>query len=234
MKRLVPSDAVCLAAAAVLLYMTALAAMGTTRSDYQVWSGVFTSLICLLPMLFRHSGVLSLPLPFIMLIEVAIFLHGYGVLLMKYDDLVWYDTVTHTVSTLAVALCVFYALMAVELLDLHTSFTPRWIPLFIALIMMTFSIYWEVFELVVDMIWATNMQYSPWDTIRDMASNTVGTLAVTVSARLYLRDHTCREFIDGLELHPALERVIAHRQPTGEGRPGESAPESAAGSPPEM
>jgi len=78
--------------------------------------------------------------------------------------------------------------------------------------MLTFSIYWEVFELVVDMIWNTNMQYSPWDTVRDMAFNTIGALVVTMSARLYLKDHTCEEFIKNLELHPSLKDLISHQR----------------------
>lgn len=79
------------------------------------------------------------------------FLHGYGVLLMKYDDLVWYDAVTHTASTIAVGLCVFHSLVIIEHLDHKTSFGSR-VPLLLTLIMMTFSIYWEVLELVVDTI----------------------------------------------------------------------------------
>jgi hypothetical protein len=216
MKKIDRSDVICIVAAAILLFMTVLAVLGTDRSGYQIWSGIFTSLICLVPMLFRQAGVMKLPFALVVLIEVAIFLHGYGVLLMKYDDLVWYDTITHTVSTITVALCVFYALMTVELLDHQTTFSPKWIPLFITLIMLTFSIYWEVFELIVDIIWNTNMQYSPWDTIRDMVFNSVGALVITVSSRFYLKDHTCEEFIKNLELHPALKDKVLPQWSTDE------------------
>ncbi len=203
------SDVVCIVAAAILLGMSALSVLHADRSGYQIWTGVFCSLLCLVPMLFRQAGVMKLPFAFIVLIEVAIFLHAYGVLMMKYDDLVWYDTITHLVSSITVALCVFYSLMTVELLDLHTSFSSKWIPLFIILIMLTFSVYWEVFELIIDTIWNTNMQYSPWDTIRDMVCNTVGALVIAASSRFYLKDHTCEEFIKSLELHPSLKHVVS-------------------------
>jgi len=211
MKKIDLSDLVCIIAAAVLLFMTILSALGTDRTSYKLWTGVICALFCLVPMLFRHAGVMKLPLAFIVLIEVAIFAHAYGVLLMKYDDIVWYDTVTHTISTIAVGLCVFYALMAVQMFDQRTHFGPRWIPLFVTLIVMTFSIYWEVLELVVDTITGINMQYSPWDTIRDMVCNSAAALVVTVSARFYLKGHTCEEFIGGLELHPSLKGFVSHR-----------------------
>ncbi len=105
-----------------------------------------------------------------------------------YDDIVWYDTVTHLAASITIALLVFYALVAVELFDKETRFGKR-IPLFVTLIMMTFSIYWEVLELVVDYTTGINMQYSPWDTIRDMVCNTIGTLMVTIPLRFYLKKH---------------------------------------------
>jgi hypothetical protein len=209
MKSIDRSDVVCLVTAAILMSMSVLSALESERSSYELWTGVFSSLLCLVPMILRQTGIMKLPFALILLIAVAIFLHGYGVLLMKYDDLVWYDTITHTVSTIVVALCVFYSLMTVELLDHNTRFSPRWIPLFLSLIMLTFSIYWEVFELVVDMIWNTNMQYSPWDTVRDMVCNTFSVLVITVSSRFYLKHHTCAEFINSLELHPLLKNAVS-------------------------
>lgn len=211
MKKIDLSDLVCIIAAAILLFMTMLSALGTDRTSYKLWTGVLCALFCLVPMLFRHAGVMKLPLAFIVLIEVSIFAHAYGVLLMRYDDIVWYDTVTHTLSTITVALCVFYALMAVQMFDHRTRFGPVWIPLFVALIVMTFSIYWEVLELVVDTITGINMQYSPWDTIRDMVCNSAAALVVTVSARFYLKSHTCEEFVEGLELHSSLKGFVSRR-----------------------
>lgn len=211
MKRIDLSDLVCLSAAGVLAVMTFLSATSTDRSGYKLWTGVLCSLFCLVPFLFRQAGIMRLPLSFVVLIQASVFIHAYGVLLMTYDNIVWYDTITHTVSTITVALCVFYALMAVELLDRQTHFGPRWIPLFIALIAMTFSIYWEVLELIVDMTAGINMQYSPWDTIRDMICNSVAALVVTLSARFYLKKHTCEGFIESLELHPSLKRFVSRR-----------------------
>jgi hypothetical protein len=212
-KRIDKSDIVCLVASGILLTMTILSIVETDRSGYQIWTGIFSASICLIPMLFRHGGVMKLPFALVVLIEAAIFLHGYGVLLMTYDDLVWYDSVTHTISSITVTLCIFYSLMTVELFDRHTSFSPKWIPMFIILIALTFGIYWEVFELAADTVWGINMQYSPWDTVRDMACNLLGALIVTLSAWYYLQRHTCEEFITSMELHPLIKKAISYHRP---------------------
>ncbi|MFA6710279.1 MAG: hypothetical protein WCR24_02660 [Candidatus Methanomethylophilaceae archaeon] len=209
MKRIDRSDAVCMIAAIVLLIMSVMSYIGDERMGYQVNTGLFCAVICLVPMIFRQFNIMQLPFVFVVLIEVSIFLHAYGVLLLKYDLLVMYDTLTHTVSSITVALCVFYALMAVEIFDPKTKFTPKWIPMFIAMIMLTFSVYWEVFEFFVDEFTGTNMQYSPWDTVRDMLCNTFGALLVTISSRYYLRNHTCVAFIDSLRIHPKLKKYLS-------------------------
>jgi len=196
-------------AAIVLLIMSVMSYIGDERMGYQVNTGLFCAVICLVPMIFRQFNIMQLPFVFVVLIEVSIFLHAYGVLLLKYDLLVMYDTLTHTVSSITVALCVFYALMAVEIFDPKTKFTPKWIPMFIAMIMLTFSVYWEVFEFFVDEFTGTNMQYSPWDTVRDMLCNTFGALLVTISSRYYLRNHTCVAFIDSLRIHPKLKKYLS-------------------------
>ena len=209
MKRIDKSDIVCIIAAIVLLIMSIISYMDNERMEYQVNTGLFCAFMCLVPMIFRQFNIMQLPFAFVILIAASIFLHAYGVLLLKYDLLVMYDTLTHTASSITVALCVFYALMAVEIFDPKTKFTPKWIPMFIAMIMLTFSVYWEVFEFFVDELTGTNMQYSPWDTVRDMICNTFGALIITISSKYYLKRHTCVAFIDSLQIHPKLKKFLS-------------------------
>ena len=211
MKKIDLSDIVCIFTALMILVMTILSVLGTDRTPYKLWTGILCAIFCLIPMAFRHASVMRLPLSLIVPIMVTLFLHAYGVLLMMYDDIVWYDTITHLAASITIALLVFYALAAVELFDSQTRFGKR-IPLFVTLIMMTFSIYWEVLELVVDYTTGINMQYSPWDTIRDMVCNTIGTVMVTIPLRFYLKKHSLNEFIERLELSPSLKRMVT-REP---------------------
>lgn len=211
MKKIDLSDIICIFTALMILLMTVLSILGTDRTPYKLWTGILCAIFCLIPMAFRHASVMRLPLSLIVPIMATLFLHAYGVLLMMYDDIVWYDTITHLAASITIALLVFYALAAVELFDSQTRFGKR-IPLFVTLIMMTFSIYWEVLELVVDYTTGINMQYSPWDTIRDMVCNTIGTVTVTIPLRFYLKKHSLNEFIERLELSPSLKRMVT-REP---------------------
>jgi uncharacterized membrane protein YjdF len=217
MKKIDLSDVICVITSLSILVMTVLSVLGTDRTPYKLWTGVLCAFFCLLPMMFRHASVMRLPLILIIPIQVTIFLHAYGVLLVLYDDIIWYDTVTHLAASITIALLVFYALVAVELFDKETRFGKR-IPLVVTLIMMTFSMYWEVLELVVDYTTGINMQYSPWDTIRDMVCNTIGTLMVTIPLRFYLKKHDPKEFIERLELSPSLKRIVK-REPKKTKRP---------------
>jgi len=208
MKRPNLGDVTAILASVSLMIMAILAFLEDNLMSYQVNTGVFCALFALLPMVFRHANIMSLPSSFVVMIELAIFLHAYGVLFGTYDFLVWWDTVTHFISSVTVALCVFYALLVVSQFDKRIRVTAKWMPLLIFLVMMTFGAYWEVFEFFVDQFTGTNMQYSPWDTIRDLTCDAAGALLVSLYAYLYMKKHDAKEFIDNLELNPKLTNTV--------------------------
>ena len=205
------SDGVCAIASGILLAMTIITILQAQRASYEVNTGFFCALMCLIPLLFRKMKILELPLTLVIMTEVAIFLHAYGVLLMRYDDVQVWDTVTHTVSSVTVALCVFYALMAVSVFDPMISITRKWMPVFIIIIVVAFGAYWESFEFAVDELWGTNMQYSPWDTLRDLMCDIAGAASVAIYASFYLKNRSEKDFIDGLKIRPFLKRLAKSR-----------------------
>ena len=204
------SDIICIIAFFVLAGMTIKSYINDVRIGYQIWTGIVTALFCLAPMLLRHKKIMTLPLMLVLLIELAIFLHGYGVLLLQYDNITWYDSVTHTTSSVVAGLCVFYALLAVNRSDSKVSFGRNGISIFIVLIMMSFSVYWEVFELVVDVMTGTTMQYSPFDTMRDMMSNLLGGILVALYVRWFLGRNPDYDVGKAFDLHPKLIGMAAH------------------------
>jgi len=208
MRKLNLGDVTAILASVALMIMAILAFLEDNLMSYQVNTGVFCALFALLPPIFRHANIMSLPSPFVIMIELAIFLHAYGVLFGTYDFLVWWDTVTHFISSVTVALCVFYALLVISEFDKRLRIPAKWMPLLIFLMMMTFGAYWEVFEFFVDQFTGTNMQYSPWDTIRDLTCDAAGALLVSLYAYLYMKKYDAKEFIDNLELNPKLTNVI--------------------------
>jgi len=204
-------DMICILASLVLIIMSLQSYFVTDRLKYQLYTGLFSAFICLLPMVLKHKGIISLPAPMVLLVEVAIFLHGYGVLLMQYDNLVWYDTVTHTVSSIVVGLCAFYILLEVSRPGGALNLGPLGMSVFLILIMITFSVYWEVFELIVDMVAGINMQYSPFDTTRDMLCNTFGGVIVSVYARYFMIHHPDYDVAEEFRIHPRIRKLLSSK-----------------------
>ncbi len=204
------SDAICIISFILLVLLTIQSYFDDTRTGYQTYTGVFTAFFCLVPLFFRRGKVMTLPIVLVIMIEAAIFLHGYGVLMLQYDNLEWYDSVTHTTSSIVVGLCVFYALMTVDRADDKVAFGKNGIALLIVLIMMSFSVYWEVFELIVDVLTGTNMQYSPFDTMRDMLSNFIGGIVVAIYVRWFLGRRPDYNVAEEFDLHPQLIGLAAH------------------------
>ena len=202
------ADMVSFTATAVLLGISVMIFMESQQFNYQVNTGLVCAIFCLLPFLLRHMKLITLPSPLVLMIEASIFLHAYGVLFLQYDSIVVWDTLTHTVSSVTVAFCVLFTLMMVSVYDHRVSITPFWMAFFVFIVMMTMGVYWEVFELVVDELTGTTMQYSPWDTVRDLACDALGGLLVSIYAYFYLQKHNGEELVRSLELHPRLQRFI--------------------------
>lgn len=196
--------------AAVLLLMTILAIPAGGRHPYEVITGIVCSLFCLLPALFFCKKIMRLPLWFTAIIEAAIFMHGYGVLLLQYDLLVHYDTITHTLSSFVITVCVFFSLLCVEHYGNYTGlkFTPGWTAMLVFVVMMSFGGYWEAFEYVVDAGTGTMMQYSPFDTVRDMLSNALGSILASTFMYFYLKHHDNEAVVRSFALCFRLERLL--------------------------
>ncbi|MDD4222858.1 MAG: hypothetical protein WCQ63_05525 [Methanomethylophilus sp.] len=201
---------VCVFFAAVLLVMTILAIPAGGRHMYEVITGIVCSLFCLLPALFFRKKIMRLPLWFTFIIEAAICMHGLGVLLLQYDLLVYYDTVTHTLSSFVITVCVFFTLLCVEHYGSSSGlrFTPAWTAMLVFVIMMAFGGYWEAFEYLVDNLTGTSMQYSPFDTVRDMLSNAMGSVLSSTFMYFYLKHHDNETVVRSFALCSQLERLL--------------------------
>ncbi len=181
-------------------------------AGYEFNTCLFCALFCLVPYLFYHFGLLKLPIGFIVLIHVAIFLHATGVMFFAYDFIMIYDNVTHTYSSIVVSACVMLTLFTLQRYNSEIRMSARFSSIFAVLIMTTFGIIWEVFEYVVDLVAGTHMQYCPWDTVRDMLCNTLGSIICSIGMYLYMRNRSVYEFVDSIELHPALVAFLNEKK----------------------
>jgi len=195
--------------ASLLLIMTVEVLMNNSKMMYEVNTGIICALVCFVPTILRKYGVFRIPAWLCVMITVVILLHGFGVLMLTYDTLQYYDTLTHTASSIVVTFCVFFSLMCVQRYDGKIRLNKKWTAMMVFMIMMTFSTYWEIFEYIVDLLTGTCMQYSPFDTIRDMLCNTLGALIASWAMMCILKNKTMDEIVDSFELNDKLKELIS-------------------------
>ena len=153
--------------------------------------------------------VMLIPVRALRVLMPVIFVAAYGVLLMSYDLQKYYDTITHTFSSFVISLCVIMTLFTLQRYNERIKFTVGFTTVFIFLIMMAFGTYWEVLEYVVDQITGTGMQYSPFDTVRDMFSNALGSMLGSLFIYIYMRRWSIEEFIDSINVNKKLRKFLA-------------------------
>lgn len=172
-----------------------------------------TALVCgvisLIPPVLCISGLISVPVPLKVMVSVATLLHGSGLALGSYDTIPFYDTVTHTLSSAVVGVCVFYVLLCFQ----HywpgkISFGRRGLTLFTAMITLTFSVYWEVIEFSSDVLLGTHAQYSPYDTLTDLVCDSLGTVLASFWVAVYMRGRTVEGLVDSFRISDRLKRIV--------------------------
>ena len=196
----------CIAATGLCIYSYA----NGLCSDYERNTGLVCGVFCLIPIVLGRLHIIAIPDVLIVLALGAICLHSLGVLYFTYDELYFYDNITHSVSSAAVTACVFLALTCYNVVSRRIEFRGRMVMIAVSLIMLSFSVYWEVFEYLVDSITGTGMQYNPLDTARDMICNTVASFATAAFMQYYVNRKTPEKAISDLDLHPLLKRFIVY------------------------
>ncbi|WP_276253656.1 hypothetical protein [Halomontanus rarus] len=133
-------------------------------------------------------------------ITSAVFLHAFGTVGLPgtttsfYNQIWWWDHVTHALSASVVA-GVGYA--TVRALHEHAEgiyFPRRFVSVFILLFVLAFGVLWEVLEFAIALsadalgIEAVLTQYGLDDTMLDLVFNSIGGLVVALWGGVYLTD----------------------------------------------
>ncbi len=173
---------------------------------------IVCGLVCLIPLLLRIKGLVKLNLIFIVAIVLALTFHSLGVLVNGYDVFDDYDTITHTFSSFLVSLCVWMTLCCYDVYNPNIHLNNRVMMTSIMLIMAGFSIYWEVFEYLLDTATGTHSQYSPFDTAKDTVLNMTGSFITVIYSGLIMRKHSTEQIVESFELNPRLKDFISNRK----------------------
>lgn len=118
-------------------------------------------------------------------VTTAVLLHALGMLGL-YDDVWWYDHLTHTLSAMLVAAVGYAATRAVDEYSDAVYLPPRFLFVFLLTFTLAVGVLWEVLEfftrLAADFfgVDAVLVQYGLSDTIVDLVFDTVGALIVAL------------------------------------------------------
>ena len=162
-------------------------------------TGVALAVTQLVPLLERDYGIPMDP-ALTLWITGAVFLHAVGVVGFPgspanlYQDLWWYDHVTHALSASVVAAAGYATARAIDLHTEEVRLPSRFMFVFILLVTLAFGVFWEVIEFTIGEVAALTgsdavlTQYGLGDSMLDLVFDTVGAVVVAVWGTAHLTD----------------------------------------------
>ena len=173
--------------------------------EHNIRITVICGIICFIPFVIRCTGAFTVPLFLNVLILASAFFHAFGLAVNIYALGGFYDTITHTLSSMTVSICIFMVLACFQ----HyakgaVNFSGRGLALFTALLGMTFSVYWEVIEYCSDILTGSVTQYSPYDTLTDLVCDFIGNVLASVFVGIYMTYRSPADLVESFEVHPKI------------------------------
>lgn len=138
-----------------------------------------------LPALLSRDYHIHLHPGLLLWITTALFLHSLGMLGL-YDNVWWFDHVTHTLSATIVAAVGYVTARAIDVHSDDIYLPPRFMALYILLFTLAFGVFWEELEFAVRVgadvfgYEAILVQYGLGDSLADVFFDSVGALLVAL------------------------------------------------------
>jgi hypothetical protein len=153
-----------------------------------------------LPAILRRDYNVNLPLVLDIAITLSLFFHTIGGYLDFYENIQYYDHLTHFISSAAVALI---GVAALYVLAFHTNLVtlpPAGFGIFTVLFVMSMGVVWEFLEWGMDIFTGTQLQHGLDDTMLDFAFDTIAGVLVGIIATLWLKRRVIEETMPFLEI----------------------------------
>ncbi|EMA46275.1 hypothetical protein [Halococcus saccharolyticus] len=154
-----------------------------TRNASVVVNAALALAATFLPALLARDYRIPLDAGLTLWITTALFLHTIGMLGL-YDDVWWWDHVTHTLSATIVAAVGYVTARAIDVHRDDIYLPPRFLGVFILIFTLAFGVFWEVLEFASRIASAALgldpvlVQYGLDDSLLDLVFDTVGAVLV--------------------------------------------------------
>lgn len=189
--------------------MFAIGLAGIVTGNLTWLPSAFISLfISEVPSILARDLKLVLPLQFNFLIVLALFLHVFGGFYGFYDDIPWWDHLTHAMSASLVAALGFVFVVSIDRY-VESIYLPRpFLAFFIVMFTMAFGVLWELMEFATDQLTGSLLQYSLDDSMLDMLFDGFAGFIVAAATTHYISKHTTPEKLaESFDVHEAGQRL---------------------------
>lgn len=184
-------------------------------TDNLTWlpAAIISLFISEVPSILARDLKLVLPVQFNFLIVFALFLHVVGGFYGFYDDIPWWDHVTHATSASLVAALGLVFVVSIDWY-VESIYLPRpFLAFFIVMFTMAFGVLWELMEFATDQLTGSLLQYSLDDSMLDLMFDGFAGFFVAAATTHYISRHTTPEkFAESFDLKEAGERLKSMRE----------------------
>ncbi len=189
--------------------MVAIALAGIVTGNLTWLPAAFVALlISEVPSILARDLKLVLPFQFNFLIVFALFLHVVGGYYGFYDDIPWWDHLTHATSASLVAAIGLVFVVSVDRY-VETIYLPRrFLAFFVIMFTMSFGVLWELMEFATDELTGSMLQYSLDDSMLDLLFDGFAGFIVASASTHYIFEHsTPDKFAEDFDLKEAGHRL---------------------------
>jgi hypothetical protein len=197
-----------LASRAMQAAMLGIALAGVLTANY-TWlpASVLSLFISVIPSILRRDLEIVLPFELNFWTVLALFLHVIGGFSGFYDNVPYWDHLTHAMSASLIAALGFVVVVTVDKY-VDTIFLPRpFLALFIIMFTMAIGVLWELMEFVNDQLFGSRLQYNLDDTTVDMMFDAFGGFIVGIAGYHYLTHTSTEHFVESLKVEKAKQKI---------------------------
>ncbi|NEU57889.1 hypothetical protein [Halorussus sp. MSC15.2] len=163
--------------------LVAIAAYGLLSGEMGVAVNAVVALaVTFVPALLRRDACVSMDVSYVLWLAVAVFLHAVG-MLGPYQNVPWYDAVTHALSASIVAGAGYATVETIHRNSERTTLPEELQFVFVFIFVMAFGVLWEIIEFGAELLAGfvgakVLVQYGLDDIVNDLVFNQVGALVV--------------------------------------------------------
>lgn len=170
--------------------------------------GSLGSIAFAIPLILRFTERLIVPWPLIIMIYASLINHLIGDFLMFYTIYPWFDKVSHTLSSITVAIIVFMFLVMVDYYIRSVSIPVKLMPYLVVTTVSLLGVIWEVFEWFAGYM-GVEMQFYLEDTVYDLLTNFIGACFAAYVGYRYVSERGVEQVALSLEVDRFMKRIAA-------------------------